>query len=658
MMMAERRLKVEPMAKTTMNGVQRAILSLFEVERLRAASDQDLVQRFALSRDEAAFRAIAERHGPMVHGLCLRALGCQHDAEDAFQATFLIFLQRAGSIRKSGSLASWLHGVARRVVNELQRNQRRRNRREQAASTAMSKTPVDELSWAEVKTCLDEELERLPVAYRETLVLCYLEGQTRDEAAKRLGVEVGVVKGRLERGRKMLAERLSKRGVTLSAGLLTLALSPGTVSAIVRAGSLFAAGESIAPLVTPGVLLLTNNVLKGMVMTKLKLIAAGLACSVMLVAGLVYGPAPGGAGPAAAAGTPLPVQKPEPREGTFVVGCTNNSKPGEVAALVALDGTARGFVAVGELKIVMNPRVSPDGKRLAFLWKGPYTGKPQDVARSRAILDLYVADIGGKDPPTEPIIKDVIYASIAWTPDSKQLYVSTLPEEQYINELAGQKVPFTGQIVAVRTRLFDLGTKKETPIDIPEGHGVCDVTADNKAVLTQKIMQYPSYRESITSYLVPLATLNPKAIADDEEGFDHARFSPDGKRVAGVRQQHTQSKEKGLFVYDIATERLTAVALSKEIPQEKLKQVAWAPDGKRLAVLWWVPAPEGSIAVGGPPGAPGVRADGHPIYRITSFDPNGENAKMVQEFKARPFDYMVWGFDWADLVRPAAAPRE
>jgi hypothetical protein len=98
--------------------------------------------------------------------------------------------------------------------------------------------------------------------------------------------------------------------------------------------------------------------------------------------------------------------------------------------------------------------------------------------------------------------------------------------------------------VPVKTRLFDPATKKETPLDIPKGHGVCDVTPDGKTVLTRKILRYPSPNgESSTSYLVPLATLKPKVIAADEEGFDHARFSPDGNRVAGVRQGHTKSKK-------------------------------------------------------------------------------------------------------------------
>jgi hypothetical protein len=144
------------------------------------------------------------------------------------------------------------------------------------------------LTWSEVKTGLDEELERLPASYRDVLVLCYLEGQTRDEAARQLGVDVGVVKGRLERARKMLAQRLTRRGLTLSAGLFAVAVSPGTLSATVRAASLLAASQSVSGVVSPGVLSLTNEVLKGIIMSKVKLVGATLLCSLALVAGVGF----------------------------------------------------------------------------------------------------------------------------------------------------------------------------------------------------------------------------------------------------------------------------------------------------------------------------------------------------------------------------------
>ena len=143
----------------------------------------------------------------------------------------------------------------------------------------------------------------------------------------------------------------------------------------------------------------------------------------------------------------------------------------------------------------MDPRVSPDGKRLAFLWKRPYAGKPVDRGRARVILDLYVADIGAREAPTEPIVKDVRCPSFAWAPDSKQLYVSSLPAGQELEVLPGQLVPTEtpGKLIPVKTRLFDLATKKETRLDVPEGHGVCALTRDGKTVLTRKIVQYPSY---------------------------------------------------------------------------------------------------------------------------------------------------------------------
>jgi len=293
-----------------------AVLRLLEVQSLRGADDQELLSRFAATRDPAAFRVLAERHGPMVLGVCRRVLGCPHDAEDAFQATFLVLSRRAGAIRKGDGLAGWLHGVARHVASRLQRGQRRRQRREQAVVPPPARGPLEEVSWAEVKAGLDEELERLPGPYREVLVLCYLEGLTRDEAAQRLGVAVGVVKGRLERGRKLLADRLAGRGITLSAGLLPVAISSEVVTATVRAAAALAEGGSVGPLVSTSVLSLANEVLKGMAMSKLKGIAVGVTCALVLVAGVGAGLAqePNAGTTAQPGGTPSAAKPAEPKD--------------------------------------------------------------------------------------------------------------------------------------------------------------------------------------------------------------------------------------------------------------------------------------------------------------------------------------------------------
>jgi RNA polymerase sigma factor (sigma-70 family) len=266
----------------------RSIVKLLAVQSLRGMSDPELLQRFVSANDEAAFRVIAERHGPMVLGVCQRGLRCRHDADDAFQATFLVFARKAASIRKSLSLSSWLHGVAIRVAAKLKRSSVRRVQREQTSRREPTPEPVESLTWAEVKTGLDEELQRLPAHYREVLILCYLEAKTRDEAALQLGIKVGAVHGRLERGRKLLAERMAKRGLMLSAGLFAVAVAPDTVQCAIRAGALFASERSIAAVVSPRVISLTNDILKGMTMIRMKALFATLFGSLVLIAGVGF----------------------------------------------------------------------------------------------------------------------------------------------------------------------------------------------------------------------------------------------------------------------------------------------------------------------------------------------------------------------------------
>ncbi len=271
------------MSRRAVSASLRTVVGLLDAQALRSATDAELLRRFVDANDEAAFRVIAERHGPMVLGICRRALRSTHDVEDAFQATFLVFSRRAALIRKSASLGSWFHGVALRVAMNLRRQQARRLRREQAARTATDENAADTMTWAEIKTGLDEELERLPERQRAVLVLCYLEGRTRDEAAQQLGLTLSALHGRLERGRRLLAARLTKRGLTLSAAFLSVAMRPDSMLATVRAAALFAGRKSIESMVAPSVLALTNETLKGMTMKTTKWAIASLACSAMLV---------------------------------------------------------------------------------------------------------------------------------------------------------------------------------------------------------------------------------------------------------------------------------------------------------------------------------------------------------------------------------------
>src|SRR5262245_59857184 len=208
------------MTRKSLGGVLQHACRLAAVRGALELGDRELLARFVAGKDEAAFAVLVERHGPMVLGVCRRALGSAHDAEDACQAAFLVQAQKAGSIRKSTSLPSWLHGVASRIAANLKRERLRRCRREKQSQAPAVPDLAAEVSWREVQAILDEELARLPERLRAPLILCYLDGRTRDEAAGRLGVSVPCLHGRLERGRKALCERLTRRGVTLPAALV------------------------------------------------------------------------------------------------------------------------------------------------------------------------------------------------------------------------------------------------------------------------------------------------------------------------------------------------------------------------------------------------------------------------------------------------------
>jgi RNA polymerase sigma factor (sigma-70 family) len=187
--------------------------------------DRELLERFVVRRDGEAFAALVERHGPMVLGVCRRVLRHRHEAEDAFQATFLVLVQRAGAIKRADLLAGWLYGVAYRPALRARAGAARTPGSAAEVSDPSTTTPEGDLLRQELRQLLDEELGRLPERYRTPLVLCYLQGQTYEEAARHLGWPAGTVSGRLARAREALRARLVRRGLALSAGLLAPSLA-------------------------------------------------------------------------------------------------------------------------------------------------------------------------------------------------------------------------------------------------------------------------------------------------------------------------------------------------------------------------------------------------------------------------------------------------
>ena len=271
---------------------QRSLEVLFEVGTVGDLSDAELLDRF-LGRDagraESAFAALVERHGAMVLSVCRRGLGDEHDAQDAFQATFLALARRAGAIRRRDSVACWLFGVADRVSVKMRGGRDRRRAVERRAGTLRVESQEEAIgSEANHWPALREELARLPEAYRAPTVLCYMEGMTNEAAAARLRLPVGTVKTRLRRARSMLHDRLVRRGVTASVALLAgLRPEPAAAAGVARLSDSTAAMavKSLAglghPAIPPAVAVLARGALGGSIAGK------GAAAAVVLVAAAI-----------------------------------------------------------------------------------------------------------------------------------------------------------------------------------------------------------------------------------------------------------------------------------------------------------------------------------------------------------------------------------
>jgi RNA polymerase sigma factor (sigma-70 family) len=310
-------------------------------------TDAQLLRAFAQDRDEDAFAAIVRRHSALVLGVCRRTLAHHQDAEDASQATFLVLAQQAASIRRDNSLAAWLHGVAFRVAMKAKRS--RKQSSSVPTACALARPTPDELTWREVLAVLDEEVQRLPEAYRRVFVECCLNERSKPEVARALGLKEGTVSSRLARARQQIQERLARRGVTLSAVLTVAGLgqagraSAATVRATARAAVQLVAGDSPTGIVPAQVLSIARGVTRAMLYTKARVTAFLILFATLLTAG-----AWGLLGPAAAQPPP---KAGVPKTPTLVV----NKAPGGVR------GT-RGDKAQGEQVQVRGRVLGPEGR--------------------------------------------------------------------------------------------------------------------------------------------------------------------------------------------------------------------------------------------------------------------------------------------------------
>jgi RNA polymerase sigma factor (sigma-70 family) len=265
------------MVFSPMNAVLQRLRKIVAPTPGEVTSDARLLSAYVGGQPEA-FEELMRRHGGMVWGVCRRVLGNAADADDAFQAVFMVLARKAGSLARREQLAGWLYGVALRTANKARVAAARRRRREETVATmtheAVAPAP-DDL----VRPVLDEELSRLPEKFRMPVLLCYLEGNSNDEAARRLGCSVGAVKMRLSRGRDLLRDRLGRRGVAVSAiALATLLEGEAALAAVreplvntsLKAATSFAAGSATS---ATSAAALAEGVIRDMFFTKVKFVA-------------------------------------------------------------------------------------------------------------------------------------------------------------------------------------------------------------------------------------------------------------------------------------------------------------------------------------------------------------------------------------------------
>jgi RNA polymerase sigma factor (sigma-70 family) len=277
------------MSTSQLNEVIRRLRSAVLRPDVAGLPDGDLLKRYVQRRDELAFEALVRRHGPMVMGVCRRVLHHSHDAEDAFQATFLVLVRRASTLRSPSMVGNWLYGVAYRTALEAKKAAARRRAKE---TKVEPRTEVPRDAWADLRPVLDQELDQLPDKYRTVIVLCDLEGKTRKEAARELGWPEGTVASRLATARSMLAKRLGGYGLSVSGGVLATMLCRNASACVpasvmvsaIKVGSFFAARQAATGAMSVKITALADGVLKTMLLAKLK-IAMVLVLAVACVAG-------------------------------------------------------------------------------------------------------------------------------------------------------------------------------------------------------------------------------------------------------------------------------------------------------------------------------------------------------------------------------------
>jgi RNA polymerase sigma factor (sigma-70 family) len=562
-------------------------------------TDEELLESFINRRDSVALDALIRRYSPLVWGVCGRILHDHHDAEDAFQATFLVLVRKVASISRRELIGNWIYGVARQTALKARVTKAKRKTREIAQMATGEPTAREQKLWDDLEPVLDEELGLLPEKYRQVIVLCDLEGKTRQEAAISLKCPEGTIGSRLARARSMLAGRLTRRGLTVPGLMLSAMLAeksaassvPGTVVAsTIAAAALSATGQvGTSGAISARVTALTEKVLKAMLLKKLKVVA-----SLLVVAAIVV---------LAAASLPL-------RNELAAEEDRPKTEPSTVHVLAPVpknEAKVELVLQTGHTGAIASACFSPDGKRivtassdhLAIIWDAASRRKLRSLQGHASGVDCAEYSPDGKWIVTVSAGDNTV---IVWDAESGQKH------RRFQEPAEAQRQPFGN-------------TMNNTMLDAratfsPDGKRVMATlrSADDRGgqVFNIVVWELDSSRKVFT-----LSARNPSFINDgkqiltagngeavvwdaqtgeklrtfgkNEDLALTASCSPDGKRIVTACLDDPRSTQGGLVnIWDVETgKKLRSIARGVKAGREQHSRLMarFSPDGKQIVTI-------------------------------------------------------------------------
>jgi RNA polymerase sigma factor (sigma-70 family) len=506
-------------------------------EEGRTLADGALLERFAARRDEAAFTELVRRHGPMVLGVCRGVLRHHQDAEDAFQATFLVLARKAATVRRRQSVGSWLHAVAYRLALKARARAERRREVERLAVPAPADDPVLDLSVRDLLAAVHEELSRLPEKYRAPLVLCYLQERTQDEAARLLGCSESTLRGRLYCGRERLRERLVRRGLALPAGLSAFLLGRGLHAAAVPAALADAALRATSEAPPAAVAALAEGAVRALSPLRAWLAAAALL-ALGVSAALLAGPRP-------EAPRPAPPQ-PAPDQRPLVAKAPADAQgdplpPGAVARL----GTER----FRHGRTIGAMALSPDGKLLVTCGNFDWADLCLWDAATGRLLRRLPRSANGDTP-----------GAVTFSPDSRVVTAAA----------------YNGIV-----RRWDAATGKELELLKAEGIPGSGTMACQLAYTPDgKRLAATFHLKMIRLWDLTTGKLLPQFTREHGKHLLHLAISPDGKLLATGGWEQDGPRRYVIRLWDLDTGKVARQLVGA---RGGVEQVAFSPDGKWLA---------------------------------------------------------------------------